>query len=43
VIGVSVDSVEDHGKWKRDIEAFGGAPGRFPDHRRHQPDGRQGL
>ncbi|MDR0808940.1 MAG: redoxin domain-containing protein, partial [Gemmobacter sp.] len=26
VIGVSVDSVEDHGKWKRDIETFGGAP-----------------
>jgi alkyl hydroperoxide reductase subunit AhpC len=30
VIGVSVDSVEDHGKWKRDIEAFGGAPAEFP-------------
>ena len=30
VIGVSVDSVEDHGKWKRDIEAFGGAPADFP-------------
>jgi alkyl hydroperoxide reductase subunit AhpC len=26
VIGVSVDSVADHEKWKRDIEAFGGAP-----------------
>ena len=25
VIGVSVDSVADHEKWKRDIEAFGGA------------------
>lgn len=30
VIGVSVDSVEDHGKWKRDIEAVGGAPADFP-------------
>ncbi|MEM8774707.1 MAG: peroxiredoxin [Pseudomonadota bacterium] len=25
VLGVSVDGVEDHVKWKRDIEAFGGA------------------
>lgn len=30
VIGVSVDSVEDHGKWKRDIEAFAGAAANFP-------------
>ncbi|MTH65266.1 peroxiredoxin [Paracoccus shanxieyensis] len=30
VIGVSVDSVEDHGKWKADIEKFGGAPANFP-------------
>lgn len=30
VIGVSVDSVEDHQKWKRDIEAFGGASADFP-------------
>jgi alkyl hydroperoxide reductase subunit AhpC len=30
VIGVSVDSVADHLKWKRDIEAFGGAPADFP-------------
>jgi alkyl hydroperoxide reductase subunit AhpC len=30
VIGVSVDSVGDHDKWKRDIEAFGGAPADFP-------------
>ena len=30
VIGVSVDSVQDHQKWKRDIEAFGGAPADFP-------------
>ena len=30
VIGVSVDSVQDHEKWKRDIEAFGGAPADFP-------------
>ncbi|MGV8950324.1 MAG: peroxiredoxin [Cypionkella sp.] len=30
VIGVSVDSVAEHEKWKRDIEAFGGAPADFP-------------
>ncbi|MFP1643713.1 peroxiredoxin [Pontitalea aquivivens] len=30
VVGVSVDSVADHQKWKRDIEAFGGAPADFP-------------
>ncbi len=30
VIGVSVDSVSDHEKWKRDIEAVGGAPAEFP-------------
>lgn len=30
VIGVSVDSVEDHAKWKHDIQAFGGAPADFP-------------
>ena len=30
VIGVSVDTVEDHGKWKRDIEAVAGAPADFP-------------
>ncbi len=30
VIGVSVDSVEDHQKWKRDIEAFSGAAADFP-------------
>lgn len=30
VIGVSVDSVQDHGKWKRDIEAFSGSPADFP-------------
>ena len=30
VIGVSVDSVQDHQKWKRDIEAFAGAPANFP-------------
>ncbi len=30
VLGVSVDSVQDHEKWKRDIEAFGGAPAEFP-------------
>jgi alkyl hydroperoxide reductase subunit AhpC len=30
VIGVSVDSVQEHDKWKHDIEAFGGAPADFP-------------
>ena len=30
VIGVSVDGAADHEKWKRDIEAFGGAPADFP-------------
>ena len=30
VIGVSVDSVADHGKWKRDIEAFAGTTADFP-------------
>ena len=30
VMGVSVDNVEDHNKWKRDIEAFSGAPADFP-------------
>jgi alkyl hydroperoxide reductase subunit AhpC len=30
VLGVSVDTVQDHEKWKRDIEAFGGAPADFP-------------
>lgn len=30
VMGVSVDSVEDHQKWKRDIEAFAGKPADFP-------------
>jgi len=30
VIGVSVDTVTEHEKWKRDIEAFGGAPADFP-------------
>ncbi len=30
VMGVSVDDVEDHKKWKRDIEAFSGAPADFP-------------
>jgi alkyl hydroperoxide reductase subunit AhpC len=30
VIGVSVDSVEEHHKWKRDIEAVGGSPADFP-------------
>jgi alkyl hydroperoxide reductase subunit AhpC len=30
VIGVSVDGVSDHEKWKRDIESFGGAPAEFP-------------
>ncbi|NEY89985.1 peroxiredoxin [Tabrizicola oligotrophica] len=30
VIGVSVDSVADHEKWKRDIEAFSGVAADFP-------------
>ncbi|MCR9125035.1 MAG: peroxiredoxin [Rhodobacteraceae bacterium] len=30
VIGVSVDGVEDHRKWKTDIETVGGAPAGFP-------------
>jgi len=30
VMGVSVDSVEEHMKWKRDIEAFSGAAADFP-------------
>ena len=30
VIGVSVDSVADHQKWNRDIEAVAGVPANFP-------------
>jgi alkyl hydroperoxide reductase subunit AhpC len=30
VMGVSVDSVEEHIKWQRDIEAFSGSPADFP-------------
>ncbi len=30
VLGVSVDSVADHQKWKRDIEAVANAPANFP-------------
>ncbi|SDK76085.1 peroxiredoxin [Microbulbifer yueqingensis] len=30
LIGVSVDSVDDHVKWKQDIETFAGAPADFP-------------
>lgn len=30
VMGVSVDSVDDHVKWKRDIEAVAGVPADFP-------------
>jgi alkyl hydroperoxide reductase subunit AhpC len=30
VIGVSVDGVEDHKKWKKDIESFSGATAGFP-------------
>ncbi|MFD3188786.1 peroxiredoxin [Sedimentitalea sp. HM32M-2] len=30
VIGVSVDGVEDHKKWKQDIEAVGGTKAGFP-------------
>lgn len=30
VIGVSVDGIEDHNKWKSDIESYAGAPAGFP-------------
>lgn len=30
VIGVSVDTVEEHHKWKSDISAYAGAPATFP-------------
>jgi thioredoxin-dependent peroxiredoxin len=30
VMGVSVDSVEEHHQWKKDIEHFAGAPAEFP-------------
>jgi alkyl hydroperoxide reductase subunit AhpC len=30
VMGISVDSVEDHQKWKKDIATFAGAPADFP-------------
>ncbi|MFO7748156.1 MAG: redoxin domain-containing protein, partial [Orrella sp.] len=30
VMGVSVDSVEEHHKWMRDIESVAGAPANFP-------------
>ena len=30
VMGISVDSVEDHQKWKKDIAEFAGAPADFP-------------
>ena len=30
VMGVSVDSVEEHHKWKKDIASFAGAPADFP-------------
>lgn len=30
VIGLSVDGVEEHGKWKSDIEGFAGAKASFP-------------
>jgi alkyl hydroperoxide reductase subunit AhpC len=30
VMGVSVDTVEEHHKWKKDIEAVAGAPANFP-------------
>jgi alkyl hydroperoxide reductase subunit AhpC len=30
VLGISIDGVEDHKKWKADIEAVGGAPAGFP-------------
>ncbi|MCL4165898.1 UNVERIFIED_CONTAM: hypothetical protein GTU68_056588, partial [Idotea baltica] len=30
VLGISIDGVEEHKKWKTDIEAVGGAPATFP-------------
>ncbi|GAB4362860.1 MAG: peroxiredoxin [Oricola sp.] len=30
VIGISVDDVEDHLKWKSDIETYAGMPAKFP-------------
>jgi alkyl hydroperoxide reductase subunit AhpC len=30
LMGVSVDNVEEHKKWKRDIEDFAGVPAHFP-------------
>ena len=30
VMGISVDSVEEHNKWKKDIESFAGASANFP-------------
>ena len=30
VMGISIDGVEDHLKWIKDIESFGGAPVTFP-------------
>ena len=30
VIGISVDGVEDHKKWKGDIETYAGLPAKFP-------------
>ncbi len=30
VMGISIDGVEEHKKWKTDIESFGGAPASFP-------------
>lgn len=30
VLGVSVDTVEEHSKWKGDIESYCGAPANFP-------------
>lgn len=30
IMGVSVDSADEHRKWKHDIEAFAGAPADFP-------------
>lgn len=30
VLGVSVDNVDEHQKWKKDIAAFAGAPADFP-------------
>ena len=43
VMGISVDGVEDHKKWKTDIETFAGAKAGFSDNRGRRPDRGQGV